>query len=84
MLTSVKSPNRTSKIAISSILRSRRVAMARENSFDAHLREELLPFEEPLLRLDLALLEDLAARLRRFDVLRAVLFVTGEPPVGRL
>jgi hypothetical protein len=39
---------------------------------------------DDLLRFDLALLEDLAARLRRWVVLRALLFATGEPPMWRL
>jgi hypothetical protein len=48
------------------------------------LRDDLLRFVELRLRFDLALLEDLAARLRRWFVVRALLFVTGEPPVWRL
>jgi hypothetical protein len=48
------------------------------------LREVRLRFVERRLLFDLALLEDLAARLRRWDVARDLLFVTGEPPVGRL
>ena len=71
-------------MAINSVLCSRVKARARESSDGVLLRDVLLRFGELRLRVDLALLEDLAVLLRRLDVLRTVLFVTGEPPVWRL
>jgi hypothetical protein len=71
-------------MAINSALCSPASARTRLSSDGFFLREDRLRFVERRLLFDLALLEDLAARLRRWDVARDLLFVTGEPPVGRL
>jgi len=59
-------------------------AIARDSSEGLFLRDALLRCVELRLLFELALPEDLAARLRRWVDLRALLLATWEPPVGRL